>query len=485
MSEETSSSQSNKTPGPVRFRSRFPKAQPNLAVSTGLARIRKISGHFDTTTPTTPNENHSESTLPPSPAPIQTTRQLIDSVLSPKPIQNEDDISKSPVKQPENPPPQSPNLTFRQLINQTSSQPGTPIPNGTVPVAAFLNNTQAYNPQFTKEHIMNIIKLKAMQKLKKIESENLKEKRKKNKKNSILFKKVDNEGQAGSSLVNNNETIIDKSKLRMRDFLYYNPKSTKKNEEVILADDSCSRSSYNEQILGRINRSSSSISLVNSEADTNESISSKASSISSSLKLPMRSVALAPQLRINDDGSIVINEESLVIQREEPEPVYESTVVESEHGDNLNYNSYRKFHHTKKWSEKETAKFYKALSMVGTDFTMIQKFFQHRNRDEIKRKFKREEKINQALIDKILSKTIQIDLSFFVSSSSGDDEENNKNADDKATNATNKKVKKNKKNESKDETLSSKKDDKDTKKKEKLKRIQKSMLIFIYLFLLK
>lgn len=42
--------------------------------------------------------------------------------------------------------------------------------------------------------------------------------------------------------------------------------------------------------------------------------------------------------------------------------------------------------------------------MVGTDFTMIQKFFAHRSRNEIKRKFKREEKLNQALIDKILSK---------------------------------------------------------------------------------
>lgn len=51
---------------------------------------------------------------------------------------------------------------------------------------------------------------------------------------------------------------------------------------------------------------------------------------------------------------------------------------------------------------EETARFYKALEMVGTDFTMIQKFFPHRSRNEIKRKFKREEKLNQALIDKIL-----------------------------------------------------------------------------------
>jgi hypothetical protein len=45
--------------------------------------------------------------------------------------------------------------------------------------------------------------------------------------------------------------------------------------------------------------------------------------------------------------------------------------------------------------------------MIGTDFTMIQRLFPYRNRDEIKRKFKREEKINQALIDKILSKVLK------------------------------------------------------------------------------
>lgn len=168
---------------------------------------------------------------------------------------------------------------------------------------------------------------------------------------------------------------------------------------------------------------------LNSENDTNdtpESVSSKSSTIYSAIKPSQPPVSMAPQLRINEDGTIVINEESLVIQRQEPEPVYESTVVESEHGDNLTYNSYRKFHHTKKWTERETAKFYKALSMVGTDFTMIQKFFSYRNRDEIKRKFKREEKINQALIDKILSKTVSIDLSFFVSSSGEEDEKSDK-----------------------------------------------------------
>ena len=62
----------------------------------------------------------------------------------------------------------------------------------------------------------------------------------------------------------------------------------------------------------------------------------------------------------------------------------------------------------------ETAKFYKALSMIGTDFSMIQRLFSYRTRDELKRKFKREEKLNQALIDKILCMSAQL-VFLFVS----------------------------------------------------------------------
>jgi transcription factor TFIIIB component B'' len=66
---------------------------------------------------------------------------------------------------------------------------------------------------------------------------------------------------------------------------------------------------------------------------------------------PQQPQIAAPQLKIAEDGTIVINEESLVIQREAIEPVYDSTIVEeSELNEKLTYNSYRKFHHSKKWT---------------------------------------------------------------------------------------------------------------------------------------
>lgn len=192
-------------------------------------------------------------------------------------------------------------------------------------------------------------------------------------------------------------------------------------------------SSMNElKAANKLTRSSSSASTFNdaasiiSDADTIESVSShkqdKEKADEKAAAVVKKPIMAAPQLKIADDGTIVINEESLVIHRETEEPVYDSTILEeSENNDKLTYSSYRRFHHSKKWTAKETVKFYKALGMVGTDFTMIQKFFQNRSRNEIKRKFKREEKLNQALVDKILAQTCEIDLSAFVSASSDDE----------------------------------------------------------------
>jgi hypothetical protein len=216
----------------------------------------------------------------------------------------------------------------------------------------------------------------------------------------------------------------------------------------------------------RTNRSGSSISTATSgQAVLSESESQPAeTSAPTTLKKPHSSLtAAAPQLKIADDGTIVINEESLVIERESEEPVYDATVVESEHNDKLTYSSYRRFHHSKKWNEKETVRFYKALGMVGTDFTMIQKFFQHRSRNEVKRKFKREEKLNQALIDKILSETKQIDLSAFVSSSEEEKEVKKKGRKKKVDDV---------------DTVLKKKEARELKtKQKKLKRVRKRDLV--------
>ena len=62
----------------------------------------------------------------------------------------------------------------------------------------------------------------------------------------------------------------------------------------------------------------------------------------------------------------------------------------------------------------ETARFYRALSMLGTNFSLMEKLFHNRPRVELKRKFKTEEKINPQLVDKIISRQIPFDPDQFL-----------------------------------------------------------------------
>lgn len=56
-----------------------------------------------------------------------------------------------------------------------------------------------------------------------------------------------------------------------------------------------------------------------------------------------------------------------------------------------------------KWKPEETQKFFSALQIFGTDFTMIEKVFNgERSREQIKNKFRKEERINKGHIDTLL-----------------------------------------------------------------------------------
>lgn len=60
---------------------------------------------------------------------------------------------------------------------------------------------------------------------------------------------------------------------------------------------------------------------------------------------------------------------------------------------------------SEKWLPEETEKFYKALQIFGTDFSIIMKLLPGRSRKQIKNKFNKEEKANPEKIDLILKTT--------------------------------------------------------------------------------
>uniref|UniRef100_A0A667YTY9 Myb-like domain-containing protein n=1 Tax=Myripristis murdjan TaxID=586833 RepID=A0A667YTY9_9TELE len=115
---------------------------------------------------------------------------------------------------------------------------------------------------------------------------------------------------------------------------------------------------------------------------------------------------MAPRVKVAEDGSLIIDEESLTVEVQRSEganPVEERDTV-FERGTTTTYSSFRKGTYTKPWSSEETDMFFVAVSMVGTDFSMICQLFPHRARSEIKNKFKKEERENAWRIDKAFSK---------------------------------------------------------------------------------
>ena len=138
------------------------------------------------------------------------------------------------------------------------------------------------------------------------------------------------------------------------------------------------------------------------------------------IKAPPRSsttsTALAPQVRVVD-GAIVYDEKfsaAININNNSTgsssyadlEQELEYIDEDDENGKHLTSATYSaKAKGSNRWNSSETDLFYEALSMCGTDFSMIQTLFPHRTRAQIKGKYKLEEKANpQRINDSLKSK---------------------------------------------------------------------------------
>ncbi|CAG9803292.1 unnamed protein product [Chironomus riparius] len=117
------------------------------------------------------------------------------------------------------------------------------------------------------------------------------------------------------------------------------------------------------------------------------------------------SAIAVPQLKLNADGELVLDEASLVVENEEQKKnrilLANTNVV---YHDELSgtYGYYKRQQRTKEWPQEETIKFYRCLNTVGTDFSLMLNLFPNRSRRDLKLKFKKEEKNNPNLVDKAL-----------------------------------------------------------------------------------
>lgn len=113
-----------------------------------------------------------------------------------------------------------------------------------------------------------------------------------------------------------------------------------------------------------------------------------------------------PQVKVGPNGEIILDEQSLVIEqtgmKKGREQIANSKIID---GDDQNraYGIYKRPKRAKEWSALETLRFYRSLNTLGTDFSMMVSLFPGRTRRDLKVKFKKEERLNQHLIDKALT----------------------------------------------------------------------------------
>ncbi|XP_043472957.1 transcription factor TFIIIB component B'' homolog [Leptopilina heterotoma] len=105
-----------------------------------------------------------------------------------------------------------------------------------------------------------------------------------------------------------------------------------------------------------------------------------------------------PRVKVGPDGQLIVDEKSLIIERTEQKNRSGPIVHDETNGGGF----YKRRQKSKDWSKWDTLRFYKALSNIGTDFLLMQRFFPKRTRQELKLKFKKEEKTNRQLIEQAL-----------------------------------------------------------------------------------
>ncbi|XP_052557385.1 transcription factor TFIIIB component B'' homolog isoform X2 [Tympanuchus pallidicinctus] len=194
----------------------------------------------------------------------------------------------------------------------------------------------------------------------------------------------------------------DRTKMTMRDLIYYLPENNPMKSSLA-EEKRTEKSSALHQMKEQEEKST---------PDHEEEDDEEAENGEESQDGPL----LVPRVKVAEDGSIILDEESLTVEvlRTKGPCVVEENDPIFERGSTTTYSSFRKSFYTKPWSNKETDMFFLAISMVGTDFSLIGRLFPHRARAEIKNKFKREEKANGWRIDKAFKEKRPFDFELFA-----------------------------------------------------------------------
>ncbi|GMT00569.1 hypothetical protein PENTCL1PPCAC_22743, partial [Pristionchus entomophagus] len=120
----------------------------------------------------------------------------------------------------------------------------------------------------------------------------------------------------------------------------------------------------------------------------------------------------APQLKLDANGKLVVDETSLLLDERATNSVWQ-VVDEDRSTRKVNSTSFRRWRKGTAWSEKETEFFYEVLRSTGPDFGLMHDFFPRRARNELKSKYNREERFNWERLKSVLSKPITLEESLY------------------------------------------------------------------------
>ncbi|XP_068609239.1 transcription factor TFIIIB component B'' homolog [Brachionichthys hirsutus] len=209
------------------------------------------------------------------------------------------------------------------------------------------------------------------------------------------------------------EFNLDPAKMTMRDLIHYLPLSnpmTSSLEEAALENETVVPPSPRDRPPETVQKPEPPLKMASPREEEEEEEEAAAAA-----EEEQEDGLMVPQVKVAEDGTLIIDEESLTVEVQRakgPNPADDRDPI-FERGSTTMYSSFRKTNYAKPWSSEETDMFFLAVSMVGTDFSMICQLFPHRTRSEIKNKFKKEERINSWRIDKAFRERRKLDIEYF------------------------------------------------------------------------
>ncbi|KAG7661818.1 uncharacterized protein J8A68_004674 [[Candida] subhashii] len=125
----------------------------------------------------------------------------------------------------------------------------------------------------------------------------------------------------------------------------------------------------------------------------------------------------APSLQLTmTDGKISFNEDSAVVVKPRADASGRSVEQSNPFANPITSTTYGKRTHTEKWTPEELVQFYKAISMFGTDFSLISQLFPYRTRKQVKAKFVLEERRHPEVVEMALKRKLPTNFNEYCES---------------------------------------------------------------------